>query len=69
MPRFAGLGSVVCMYVCTDSAAPAHARTRAHRPAAPRVCGMVLGVRVNPLTRWCGDGGSGEGEGGWGAFI
>ena len=26
----------VCMYVCKDSAAPAHARTRAHRPAAPR---------------------------------
>jgi len=24
------------MYVCKDSAAPAHARTRAHRPAAPR---------------------------------
>jgi len=23
------------MYVCKDSAAPAHARTRAHRPAAP----------------------------------
>jgi len=25
---------VLCMYVCKDSAAPAHARTRAHRPAA-----------------------------------
>ena len=24
------------MYVCKDLAAPAHARTRAHRPAAPR---------------------------------
>jgi len=24
------------MYVCKDSAAPAHARTRADRPAAPR---------------------------------
>jgi len=24
----------ICMYVCKDSAAPAHARTRAHRPAA-----------------------------------
>jgi len=26
----------VCMHVCKDSAAPAHERTRAHRPAAPR---------------------------------
>jgi len=26
----------LCMHVCKDSAAPAHARTRAHRPAAPR---------------------------------
>ena len=25
-----------CMYVCTDSAALAHARTRLHRLAAPR---------------------------------
>jgi len=25
-----------CMCTCKDSAAPAHARTRAHRPAAPR---------------------------------
>jgi len=25
-----------CMYVCKDSAAPAHARTRTHRPAASR---------------------------------
>ena len=25
----------VCMYVCKDLAAPAHARTLAHRPAAP----------------------------------
>jgi len=27
---------LVCMYVCKYSAAPAHARARAHRPAAPR---------------------------------
>jgi len=27
--------NIVCMYVCKDSALPAHARTRAHRPAAP----------------------------------
>jgi len=29
--------TVVCMYVCKDSAEPAHARARAHahRPAAP----------------------------------
>jgi len=27
--------ATVCMYVCKDSAAAAHARTRAHRPAAP----------------------------------
>ena len=33
--RFIALEGL-CMHVCTDSAAPAHARTRAHRPAAPR---------------------------------
>jgi len=31
----------VCMYVCKDSAALAHARTRAHRPAAPRQSSSV----------------------------
>ena len=30
-----------CMNACTDSAAPAHARTRAHRPAAPRQSSSV----------------------------
>ena len=31
------------MYVCKDSAAPAHARTRAHRPAAPHQrCRVVI---------------------------
>ena len=29
-------GRRVCMYVCIDSVASAHARTRAHRPAVPR---------------------------------
>jgi len=36
--------SVVSMYVCKDSAAPAHARTRARRPAAPRQSSVVLAV-------------------------
>jgi len=31
----------VSMYVCKDSAAPAHAHTRAHRPAAPRQSSVV----------------------------
>ena len=33
---------VRCMSVCKDSAAPAHARARAHRPAAPRQSSGVL---------------------------
>ena len=33
----APVGRAVCMYVCKDSAAPAHAHTRAHRPAAPKL--------------------------------
>ena len=32
----------VCMYVCKASAAPAHARTRAHRPG----CVLVVGGRL-----------------------
>jgi len=35
------------MFVCKDSAAPAHARTRAHRPAAPRQ-GSWLGLTLTP---------------------
>jgi len=41
---------VLCMYVCTDSAAPAHARTRAHRPAASR---QSSGVSQTPYPTAC----------------
>jgi len=41
------------VYVCKDSAAPALARTRAHRPAAPRQSSGVSG----------GGGGGGGGGG------
>jgi len=41
---------VVCMYVCKDSAAPAHARTRAHRPAAPH---QSSGVSQTPHPTAC----------------
>jgi len=39
-----------CTYVCKDSAAPAHARTRAHRPAAPR---QSSGVSQTPHPTAC----------------
>jgi len=39
-----------CMYVCKDSAAPAHARTRAHRPAAPH---QSSGVSQTPHPTAC----------------
>jgi len=41
---------LVCMYVCKDSAAPAHARTRAHRPAAQR---QSFGVLQTPHPTAC----------------
>jgi len=42
----------VCMYVCVckDSAAPAHARTRVHRPAAPH---QSSGVSQTPHPTAC----------------
>jgi len=39
------------MHVCKDSAAPAHARTRAHRPAAPRHLRNIRAPR--PASRAC----------------
>jgi len=49
-PRAAG-AVYVCMYVvCTDSAALAHARTRAHRPTAPR---QSSGVSPTPHPTAC----------------
>jgi len=38
------------VYVCKDSAAPAHAHTRAHRPAAPR---QSSGVSQTPHLTAC----------------
>ena len=38
------------MYVCKDSAAPARARTRAHRPAAPH---QSFGVSQTPHPTAC----------------
>jgi len=40
----------MCMFVKKDSAAPAHARTRAHRPAAPR---QSSGVSQTPHPTAC----------------
>jgi len=45
--RFVSVSVYVYMYVCNDSAAPAHARTRAHRPAAPR---QSSGVSQTPQS-------------------
>jgi len=42
--------SNVCMHACKDSAAPAHARTRAHRPAAPH---QSSGVSQTPHPTAC----------------
>jgi len=40
-------GTGVCMYyVCKDSAAPTHARTRAHRPAAPPGVGGIIYIYI-----------------------
>jgi len=44
------------MYVCKDSAAPAHARTRAHRRAAPR---QSSGVSQTPHITACPQAGIG----------
>jgi len=45
------LSGIICMYViCKDSAAPAHARTRAHRPAAPH---QSSGVSQTPHSTAC----------------
>ena len=41
---------LICMYVCKDSAAPVHARTRAHRPAAPH---QSSGVSQTPHPTAC----------------
>jgi len=40
----------VCVYVCTYLVAPAHARTRAHRPVAPR---QSSGVSQKPHPTAC----------------
>jgi len=39
------------MYACNDSAAPAHARTRAHRPAAPRQSSGVPACHRHHIPR------------------
>jgi len=49
-----GLVKTVYMYVYTDSVAPAHARTRAHRPAALR---QSSGVSQTPHPTACPQGG------------
>jgi len=59
------------MYVCKDSAAPAHARTRAHRPAAPRQSSGVSQTPhppagpQDPLKDGARGQGDGDGSGGW----